>query len=573
MILRRIEGSSLFRRATFNFMVGFGMLAMPLSAYAANVINNSDASNSNVGANAAAVIAKISSKPTAEPGRPMPVKIEPRMPTAAEMARAMELMEERVRQLESQLTRISEDVANHAAKGATKAECANALASTPVSATELRKDVPVVLPELPTNAPRVTLSLKSMVKSAKALFAATPTAPATAAMPAPPKPAKAQLQSVQQQAPAAPAATPAPAPAPKKDDNAGALNFFKDVEVSGLVDGYYSFNNNKVDLFSQGRAFDVRHNAFSLQMAKVSFEKKNSKENPLGFRIELGVGESVDRVISVSDSSRNDATKHVLQAYGSYVAPIGKGLTLDFGKFYTPIGGEVVDTKDNFNYSRAFTYWYGGPFYHMGLRAKYAINDKVALTGLLVNGWDNVFENNAKGSGKSVGGQISLSPNSKFTVVQSYLVGKEAPLANVPDKSLRDNVRHIADTLATVYVNDKLTLMGEYTLGADGDNDGKRGKWQAYASYLRYALNSRMAFSPRFEIFKDRSGLRSGVGQTLKGLTLTQEFKLIDNFITRVEFRRDFSDKNFFTNAGGAARNNQNTFIIGLSYFFTTKGQ
>jgi Putative beta-barrel porin-2, OmpL-like. bbp2 len=565
MILRRIEGSGLFRRATFNFMVGFGMLAMPISTYAANVINNSDASTMNVGGNAAAVIAKTTSKPTAEPGRPMPVKIEPRMPTAAEMVRAMEMMEEKVRQLEAQLTRISEDLATRA----TKAECATALASKPVSATELRKEAAVVLPELPTNAPRVKLSLKSMVKSAKAMFAATPMVPAMA-MPAPPKPANTQLVPVSQQAPA-PAATPAPAP--KKDDNAGALNFFKDVEVSGIVDGYYSFNNNKVDLFSQGRAFDVRHNAFSLQMAKISFERKNSKENPIGFRIELGVGETVDRVISVSDSSRNDATKHVLQAYGSYVAPIGKGLTLDFGKFYTPIGGEVVDTKDNFNYSRAFTYWYGGPFYHMGLRAKYAVNDKVALTGLLVNGWDNVFENNAKGSGKSVGGQIALTPNSKFSVVQSYLVGKEAPLANVPDKSLRDNVRHIADTLATVYVNDKLTLMGEYTLGADGDNDGKRGKWQAYASYLRLALNSRMAFSPRFEIFKDRSGLRSGVGQTLKGLTLTQEFKLVDNFITRVEFRRDFSDQKFFTNAGGAARNNQNTFIIGLSYFFTTKGQ
>ncbi|NOT62309.1 MAG: outer membrane beta-barrel protein [Acidobacteria bacterium] len=566
MILRRIEGSGLFRRATFNFMVGFGMLAMPISTYAANVINTSDASTNN----AVAVIAKTSSKPTAEPGRPMPVKIEPRVPTSVEMARAMELMEERVRQLESQLLNISEEVASRIAKGATKAECANALASQPVKAAEFQKEAPVVLPELAANAPRVKLSFKSFVRSAKTMFSATPMT--TLNLPAPPKPAQAQLMPVQQQQ--APAATaPAPAPAPKKDEPTGALNFFKDVEVSGIVDGYYSYNSNKVDLFSQGRAFDVRHNAFSLQMAKISFERKNSKENPIGFRVELGVGETVDRVISVSDSSRNDGTKHVLQAYASYVAPIGKGLTLDFGKFYTPIGGEVVDTKDNFNYSRAFTYWYGGPFYHMGLRAKYAINDKVAVTGLLVNGWDNVFENNAKGSGKSVGGQISVSPTSKFTVVQSYLVGKEAPLANVPATSSRDNVRHIADTLATVYVNDKLTLMGEYTLGKDGDNDGKRGQWQAFASYLRYALNSRMAFSPRFEVFKDREGLRTGLGQTLKDLTLTHEIKLVDNFITRFEYRRDFSDRNFFTNSGGAARNSQNTFIIGLSYFFTTKGQ
>ncbi|HYE74695.1 MAG TPA: outer membrane beta-barrel protein, partial [Blastocatellia bacterium] len=107
--------------------------------------------------------------------------------------------------------------------------------------------------------------------------------------------------------------------------NEGLLGFLKDIEVSGVVDGYYSYNNNKVDMFTQGRAFDVRHNAFSLQLAKVTLEKKNSIDSPLGFRVDLGVGETVDRVISVSDSSRNDATKHVLQAYASYVAPVGTG--------------------------------------------------------------------------------------------------------------------------------------------------------------------------------------------------------------------------------------------------------
>src|SRR5262249_31219045 len=82
----------------------------------------------------------------------------------------------------------------------------------------------------------------------------------------------------------------------KKND--GALKFFRDVEVSGIVDGYYSFNNNKVDMFTQGRAFDVRHNAFSLQLAKLTLQKANSKDSPLGFRVDLGAGETVDRIIS-----------------------------------------------------------------------------------------------------------------------------------------------------------------------------------------------------------------------------------------------------------------------------------
>ena len=351
--------------------------------------------------------------------------------------------------------------------------------------------------------------------------------------------------------------------------NNEVLKFFRDVEVSGIVDGYYSYNNNKVDMFTQGRAFDVRHNAFSLQLAKLTLNKANSKDDPLGFRVDLGLGETVDRIISVSDSSRNDGTKHVLQAYASYVVPVGKGLTLDFGKFFTPIGAEVVETKDNFNYSRGWLFAFG-PYYHTGLRAKYAANDKVAVSGFLLNGWDNLFENNVK-TGKTVGFQLGLTPSKKFALTQTYLAGPEAPFANVPAVSLRDNWRHIADTVATVYVTDKFTLLGNFVYGSDGDNLGNRGKWTGGAAYFKYAFNSKLAFSPRFEVFNDRDGLRTGVAQTVKDITLTQEVKLVNNFLTRFEYRRDFSNQKFFTNSDGISKGNQNTFTIGLSYFFTNR--
>lgn len=355
----------------------------------------------------------------------------------------------------------------------------------------------------------------------------------------------------------------------KKND--GLLKFFRDVEVSGIVDGYYSYNNNKVDMFTQGRAFDVRHNAFSLQLAKLTLSKANSKDDPLGFRVDLGLGETVDRIISVSDSSRNDATKHIMQAYASYVAPIGSGLTVDFGKFYTPIGAEVIETKDNYNYSRGLLFALG-PYYHTGMRAKYAFNDKVALTGFLVNGWDNLFENNVgEDAGKTVGFQLGLTPTKKFAFTQTYLAGPEAPLANVPDISARNNWRHIADTVATVYVTDKFTLLGNFVYGSDGDNAGNRGKWTGGAAYFKYAFNSKLAFSPRFEVFNDKDGLRTGVAQTIKDISLTQEVKLVNNLITRFEYRRDFSNQKFFTNSDGVAKNNQNTFIIGVSYFFTNR--
>ena len=353
--------------------------------------------------------------------------------------------------------------------------------------------------------------------------------------------------------------------------NGQFLKFLKDVQVTGVVDGYYSYNTNQVDMFTQGRAFDVRHNSFSLQMARLGLTKANSLESPLGFQFDIGLGETVDRIISVSDAQRNEATKHILQAYVSYVAPIGKGLTLDFGKMYTPVGAEVIDTANNFNYSRGWLFAFG-PYYHMGLRAKYAVNDKVAVTGFLFDGWDNMFENNqGRIAGKTTGVQLSLNPTKRFALTQTYLAGPEAPLANVPAVSSRDNWRHIADTVATFLVNDKLSLMGNFVTGSDGDNDGNRGSWTGAAGYLRYAFNDRFAFSPRFEVFHDPKGLRTGTAQTVKGLTLTQEMKLARQLVTRFEFRRDVSDRDFFTNSLGNALRHQNTFIVGLSYSFSSR--
>ncbi len=59
---------------------------------------------------------------------------------------------------------------------------------------------------------------------------------------------------------------------------------------------------------------------------------------------------------------------NVQQAYVSYFAPVGSGLTFDVGKFVTPIGIEPTEANLNNNYSRAFLYALG-PYYHVGARA------------------------------------------------------------------------------------------------------------------------------------------------------------------------------------------------------------
>ena len=41
----------------------------------------------------------------------------------------------------------------------------------------------------------------------------------------------------------------------------------------------------------------------------------------------------------------------------------------DVGKFVTPIGAEVIESQDNWNYTRSILFGYAIPFYHVGVRA------------------------------------------------------------------------------------------------------------------------------------------------------------------------------------------------------------
>ncbi len=345
--------------------------------------------------------------------------------------------------------------------------------------------------------------------------------------------------------------------------NASFLNFFRDVEVSGIVDGYYSYNfNHPENNFNLGRNFDFRHNSFNLNLAKITFEKKNDVKDRLGFRLDVGFGPTMDWV-HAADPTGSEVVKHIQQAYLSYVAPVGSGLTLDFGKFVTVHGAEVIETKDNFNYSRSLLFSYAIPYYHMGLRAKYSFNDKVAMTGLLVNGWDNFTDNNG---GKTLGVGVNLTLTKRLSIVQNYMAGPEQP---GDDR----NWRHLSDTTVTYLASDKLTLMGNFDYGKQTLSDGLSGHWKGFAAYLRYAFTNKLAFAPRFEVFDDHDGFRTGLRQRLKEVTLTQELKLATNLLARVEFRRDFSDQEFFNKSFGRTVRSQNTLLIGFSYFFSSRGQ
>jgi len=342
------------------------------------------------------------------------------------------------------------------------------------------------------------------------------------------------------------------------DKPAPAVEFLKKVELSGIVDTYftYNFNNPATGSYTPLRNFDVKHNQFSVGLVELALNKAATSEERVGFRFDLGYGQVAQ--IFNSDPLDGNNLLNVQQGYVSYVAPVGSGLTLDVGKFVTPIGTEPTESKDNNNYSRAFLYALG-PYYHVGARLGYTVNDKFSLGGMIVNGWNASGDNN---SGKSFGVSATFKPTSKVTIIQNLLTGPEQN-----DNS--DDFRTMSDTNLSVSLTDKVTTGLNYAYVKD-TVAGEDVSWQGLALYLRGQVTDVFAIAPRFEIFNDDAGLVSGAVQKLREFTLTGEVKHSEGMLFRAEYRRDWSNIDFFAK-DGAAVDNQNTFTLAFVYSFSSK--
>lgn len=343
--------------------------------------------------------------------------------------------------------------------------------------------------------------------------------------------------------------------------NAPVLAFFRNTEVSGFVDVYYGYNFNKPGGDAALRTFDTKHNQFALNLAEIALEKKPVPDSRLGFRMDLDFGPATE-IVHATEPGGEGIFRNIQQSYLSYLAPVGKGLQIDAGKFVTQHGAEVIETKDNWNYSRSLLFTLAIPFYHLGVRATYPFSDKFTASAYLVNGWNDVVDNN---TGKTIGLQAVLKPNSKVTIVQNYMGGPEQTNNN-------SDWRHLWDTTLTIDATSTLSLMANYDYGFDRVG-GAKVHWQGLAVYARFHPNKWFALAPRFEWYDDHGGFTTGARQTVKEFTMTSEHKINGGLLTRLEYRRDFSDRDFFLRPVNRLVQAQSTVTFGLVYAFSSKGE
>ena len=380
-------------------------------------------------------------------------------------------------------------------------------------------------------------------------------------------------------------ATPTPAPIPLPTSVAGTtLNFG--------FDGYYGYNfNNPIGRVNLLRAYDVSSNAISLNQASIVLENAPDPDagKRWGARIDLQFGQATATLQGNSNNEpRPDIYRSIFQAYGTYVFPVAKGLTFDFGKFASSLGIEGNYSKDQINYSRSL--WFNFlPFYHTGIRTSLKISDSVAFNYWLVNGTQQTEPFNGY---KDEFFGITYTPTKNLTWNVNYYLGDEHPdviyypgggappnsptLQGIPFQPIPNSLHgklHIFDSYVSWNVNPKLTLAADldYVIQRDSTTsppqhtDGGTG-------YLRYQFAPKFALGLRSELMSDRGALFSGTSQTIKEETVTFEYKVADNFLFRNEWRTDLSNQRYFyTNTLGILKKRQNTATIGLVWWFGGK--
>jgi hypothetical protein len=373
------------------------------------------------------------------------------------------------------------------------------------------------------------------------------------------------------------------------------FGFLRDTTINVALDGYYAYNfNNPIGRVNLLRAYDVLSNEFSLNQASVVVERPPDAVagRRWGGRLDLQFGQATDTLQgNPANEPRPQIYRNIFQAYGTYIIPVGKGITVDFGKWGSSLGIEGNYSKDQINYSRA--YWFDFlPFYHMGVRVSAPISDRLTLNYWAVNGTNQVEATN--GFKDELFGFVA-KPSKNVVWTMNYYLGQEHPdrtlvtptspipvqpgLSFAAIRPAPNGRTHIFDSYVTWQATPKLSfaLEGDYFIQRLWRNEAP-GQSSAPshvaggAAYVRYQFSPRIALGSRAEYLSDRGGLFSGLTQALKENTVTFDYSLADGFLMRYEWRRDFSNQpSFLTDVQNVLSKDQTTATVGLIWWWGRK--
>lgn len=206
------------------------------------------------------------------------------------------------------------------------------------------------------------------------------------------------------------------------------------------------------------------------------------------------------------------------QAYAEMNLPVGNGIDVKIGHFYTIIGYEVVTAPDNFFVTKPYTMQYGEPFTHTGVLASYAFNPNWsvsagAVTGSNSGGWDGNWDRQL-GNWSFLGGATWTSDDAGTSLALTSTAGETA--------EGNSSAWAMYSLVGKHNFTDKLHFIMQHDHGwADNAlTDGQDAEWYGLNQYLIYDVTDKLSAGLRGEWFRDHNGFRvAGPGRCFAAAT------------------------------------------------------
>lgn len=350
-----------------------------------------------------------------------------------------------------------------------------------------------------------------------------------------------------------------------------------------------------------GRAFDGANkiNGFNLDVIELTLEKPLSEDQwASGYMVQLLYGpDAVGYNPSVSNSGTTTGGTSdfaIKQAYVAMRVPIGTGLDLKMGIFNSIIGYESFESYLNPNFSRSYG-WQLEPTQNTGLLGSYKISESFSVSAGVANTW--VAGTNTKNQAPVGAGELTFMGSATLTAPESWgslkgsalyagiVYGSTDSTGSTTGNTKQTTSTYIGATVATPVEGLAVGAALDYRNNGPVNfvNGADNYAWAA-AGYITFQASEKWKLAGRYDFTEGSAGTWfTGGGplfpnyggnltdtQKLGALTLTADYALWANVVTRAEFRWDHSatGQSPFGESGGNAGGNKDAYTLAANVIY-----
>src|SRR6266480_2754900 len=339
-------------------------------------------------------------------------------------------------------------------------------------------------------------------------------------------------------------------------------------KLTGYAAGSYSYSGRSDGGTTiVGRLYDRLQNRFMLNALAVVLDKPyDPAKFSAGFHTEVLVGQDAT-VIQSNGFFSLGTPADVPHLYVTLNVPTasGNGLQFKVGRIPTLMGLEVIETVANPNWSEGNQFVYVENFTGTGLSAETKFNNYVDLQVRVINGWDQVSDNN---SHKSLMGRVGLYPDALTSLGIVGYWGPEEPGNNTANRYGVDGLfwRKLGKT--------QVWVQGDYgreQANAALPDPTQDAKWWALGAWVTYDFSPTVGLALRGDYVNDENGARTNLamgfptntGQKFGSGTATLNIKTWPSAVLRPELRYDRSTLGAFN-----GKKDQITVALALVYLY-----